>query len=206
MEAPTAVTSPSQQFNPKAAALLANRIRQRRQSLSQPNGQAPADDNASTATGGNTLGGIISASNAVGAAGGDNSSIGTGGGHSASSGHAPPSAAGGGLAAALAMRRQRLESNDDTSHNNNTLDEEDDSTSDNPGFGQASRLTPTAQNVMRNTLAFAFGLSAMAKKSTVRKKSKVVCNFEDETIRIPGCHGNSVIKFEVFDGEYVDLC
>lgn len=206
VEAPTAVTSPSQQFNPKAAALLANRIRQRRQSLSQPNGQAPADDNASTATGGNTLGGTISASNAVGAAGGDNSSIGTGGGHSASSGHAPPSAAGGGLAAALAMRRQRLESNDDTSHNNNTLDEEDDSTSDNPGFGQASRLTPTAQNVMRNTLAFAFGLSAMAKKSTVRKKSKVVCNFEDETIRIPGCHGNSVIKFEVFDGEYVDLC
>lgn len=59
---------------------------------------------------------------------------------------------------------------------------------------------------MRNTLAFAFGLSAMAKKSTVRKKSKVVCNFEDETIRIPGCHGNSVIKFEVFDGEYVVFC
>lgn len=193
VEAPAAMTSPSQQFNPKAAALLANRIRQRRQSLSQVNGQAPGDDNASTATGGNTLGGT---------AGGDNGSIGTGGGHSASSGHAPPSAAaGGGLAAALAMRRQRLESNDETSHNNN--DEEDDSTSDNPGFGQASRLTPTAQNVMRNTLAFAFGLSAMAKKSTVRKKSKVVCNFEDETIRIPGCHGNSVIKFEVFDGEYV---
>jgi len=32
---------------------------------------------------------------------------------------------------------------------------------------------------------------------------KRMCDFEGETVRIPGCHGNSVIKFEILEGEYV---
>lgn len=34
-----------------------------------------------------------------------------------------------------------------------------------------------------------------------RKNPKFLCNFEDETIKIPGCHGNSVLKFEILEGE-----
>lgn len=32
---------------------------------------------------------------------------------------------------------------------------------------------------------------------------KLSCDLSSLTINIPGCHGNSVIKFEIFDGEYV---
>jgi hypothetical protein len=30
---------------------------------------------------------------------------------------------------------------------------------------------------------------------------KYVCNFDDDTIKIPGCHGNAVIRFDFLDGE-----
>jgi len=50
-------------------------------------------------------------------------------------------------------------------------------------------------------MTFAFGLSNMAKNTAIRKRNRLICNFEDETLKIPGCHGNSVIKFDIFDGE-----
>ena len=31
--------------------------------------------------------------------------------------------------------------------------------------------------------------------------SKLLCSFENQVIKIPGCHGNSVIKFDIIDGE-----
>lgn len=176
------------QFNPKAATLLANRIRERK--LRSASHDTAANEENGT-----------SGSSALGV--------------------------GGDALAALAMRRSRTTSSgadsvgagtsgqegggggDDGSRANHTIEEEDDtSTGENRSGTSGGLHSPvptkvTTQNVMRNTLAFAFGLSAMAKKSNIRKKSKVVCNFEDETIRIPGCHGNSVMKFEVFDGDRI---
>ena len=31
--------------------------------------------------------------------------------------------------------------------------------------------------------------------------SKMLCSFDNQVIKIPGCHGNSVIKFDIIDGE-----
>lgn len=30
---------------------------------------------------------------------------------------------------------------------------------------------------------------------------RLCCNFNDLMVKIPGCHGNSVFKFEILDGE-----
>ena len=31
--------------------------------------------------------------------------------------------------------------------------------------------------------------------------SKKMCDFKDEKVKIPGCHGNSVVQFEILEGE-----
>lgn len=62
---------------------------------------------------------------------------------------------------------------------------------------RASRL-----NVMRQTFNFAMKLGASINSQKKKEKStRILCNFEDETIKIPGCHGNGVFKFEILDGE-----
>jgi hypothetical protein len=44
--------------------------------------------------------------------------------------------------------------------------------------------------------------SAMPKGRTRQSRlPKMYCHFEDETIRIPGCHGNSVVRFDFLAGE-----
>ena len=35
----------------------------------------------------------------------------------------------------------------------------------------------------------------------VSSDPKMICHFEDVVVKIPGCHGNSVIKFEILEGE-----
>lgn len=78
------------------------------------------------------------------------------------------------------------------------------STTSSRGPPLASLYTKKA-SIVRQTLNF-----AMHKLSTVTKKhvpnapgtrAKKVCNFEDEMVKIPGCHGNSVLKFEIFEGD-----
>jgi cobalamin biosynthesis protein CobT len=67
-----------------------------------------------------------------------------------------------------------------------------------PVTGRQSRMS------LRET--FNFALKFAQKKKPIEelqnsKKVRIAANFEDEIIRIPGCHGNSVFRFEVFDGE-----
>jgi hypothetical protein len=61
-----------------------------------------------------------------------------------------------------------------------------------------------ARLTLRQTLTFALKLGQLAKKEeppAAPKKIRISANFEDETIKIPGCHGNGVFRFEVYDGE-----
>lgn len=57
-----------------------------------------------------------------------------------------------------------------------------------------------------------FGFSNAFKASQIKKKEeeKIVapkssnvyqCDLNEETLYIPGCHGNAVIRFDLFDGE-----
>lgn len=69
----------------------------------------------------------------------------------------------------------------------------------NKTFGSAT--SNTGSLLLRSTLNFmSRGASARSKQSTIAEP-KMICHFEDDVIKIPGCHGNSVIKFEIFEGE-----
>jgi len=62
-----------------------------------------------------------------------------------------------------------------------------------------------ASLTLHNTIKDSFGqiLKATTKKKqgrTNKKAKKLRCDFENETIIVPGCHGNSVLKLEVFNG------
>lgn len=184
------------QFDPRAASLLANRIRQRRLSsakLLSPDGDS-VNSTPDAASGAGARGRLSSVGENEGA---------------------------GGQSLANTNTNTALNSNNNNHNNNNNnphathnssnitnskqlnSDDESDSkdTSDIFYESQHKSAASMRNTVVRNTLAFAFGISALGKQSSVRKKTKVVCNFEDETFKIPGCHGNSVFKFEVFDGE-----
>lgn len=57
---------------------------------------------------------------------------------------------------------------------------------------------------LRQTLNFAMKMGSAVITRRPPKfddSGKFMCKFEDEVVKIPGCHGNSVIKFEIFDGE-----
>ncbi len=73
---------------------------------------------------------------------------------------------------------------------------------------QAVPLAPSPSRsrlTLRQTLTFALKLGQLAKQKeeepVAPKKIRISANFEDETIKIPGCHGNGVFRFEVYDGE-----
>jgi hypothetical protein len=74
-----------------------------------------------------------------------------------------------------------------------------------PSVKRPSIFTRTAVGMsinLRSTINFAMKLGQVARKQTeLQKNPKFVCNFEDETVKIPGCHGNSVFKFEIMEGE-----
>jgi hypothetical protein len=74
-----------------------------------------------------------------------------------------------------------------------------------PSVKRPSIFTRTAVGMsinLRSTINFAMKLGQVARKQTeLQQNPKFVCNFEDETVKIPGCHGNSVFKFEVMEGE-----
>ncbi len=68
--------------------------------------------------------------------------------------------------------------------------------------------SPNKFSVVRGTLNFAMRLGHAVQRQQSPNTSpvpqqviKYFCNFEDLSIKIPGCHGNSVIKFELLDGE-----
>jgi hypothetical protein len=61
---------------------------------------------------------------------------------------------------------------------------------------------PTGAGVMRSTINFALKLRSMVQKTQASPvKLDCVCNFDETVIKIPGCHGNSVFKFEILEGE-----
>eukprot|EP01038_Epipyxis_sp_PR26KG_P004704 gene4704-6604_t len=55
---------------------------------------------------------------------------------------------------------------------------------------------------IRNTFSFIGNTMTMQKRSSgVNSIPRMVCNFEDATVKIPGCHGNSVLKFEIMEND-----
>jgi hypothetical protein len=64
--------------------------------------------------------------------------------------------------------------------------------------GHSSSLTSLSDNIMS-----ALKPSALPPSAEHAKGVKLCVNLCDETLYIPGCHGNSVIRFDFFDGEYV---
>ena len=69
-----------------------------------------------------------------------------------------------------------------------------------PGL-KKSPSSSTGSLFLRSTLNF-MSLGANArKKSSLVEEPRMICHFEDVVVKIPGCHGNSVIKFEIFEGE-----
>lgn len=67
----------------------------------------------------------------------------------------------------------------------------------------AKRKSHVSSLFLRSTLNFmSLGAQARNKASMATvTEPKMICHFEDVVIKIPGCHGNSVIKFEIFEGE-----
>lgn len=74
-----------------------------------------------------------------------------------------------------------------------------------PG-GSSSPSKSVSNLFLRSTLNF-MALGAQRSKTSMTTpepvEPKMICHFEDAVVKIPGCHGNSVIKFEIFEGEYV---
>jgi hypothetical protein len=70
-----------------------------------------------------------------------------------------------------------------------------------PSMTKKSRSSNAGSLFLRSTLNFmSLGASARGKSQLVTEP-KMICHFEDTVVKIPGCHGNSVIKFEIFEGE-----
>lgn len=73
------------------------------------------------------------------------------------------------------------------------------------GKALSSSSSPSkGSTLLRSTLKFmSRGASAQMKSQAqlAADEPKMICHFEDDVIKIPGCHGNSVIKFEIFEGE-----
>lgn len=68
----------------------------------------------------------------------------------------------------------------------------------------AHRHTLSPARALRQTLNFALqiGTSVVTRRpSKIDRSGKLMCCFDDIAVKIPGCHGNSVVKFEIFDGE-----
>jgi hypothetical protein len=69
-------------------------------------------------------------------------------------------------------------------------------------FSNLPSARATRASVVRQTINFALRLRAMVQKTqTVPLKLDCMCNFEETVVKIPGCHGNSVFKFEILEGE-----
>jgi hypothetical protein len=69
-------------------------------------------------------------------------------------------------------------------------------------FSNLPSARSTRASVVRTTINFALRLRAMVQKTqTVPLKLDCMCNFEETVVKIPGCHGNSVFKFEILEGE-----
>ena len=66
------------------------------------------------------------------------------------------------------------------------------------------RGNSTGLSVVRSTLSI-FSSSGSGKHhqpgQRVVEEPRLFCSFEDEVVKIPGCHGNSVLKFDIFEGE-----
>lgn len=68
----------------------------------------------------------------------------------------------------------------------------------------AHRHTLSPTRALRQTLNFALqiGTSVVTRRpSKIDRSGRLMCCFDDVAVKIPGCHGNSVVKFEIFDGE-----
>lgn len=68
----------------------------------------------------------------------------------------------------------------------------------------AGLASPTSSLLLRSTLNFMAPLRGKTRTDTVPpvvEEPKMICNFHDVVVRIPGCHGNSVVKIEIFEGE-----
>ena len=64
--------------------------------------------------------------------------------------------------------------------------------------------SPSSSLLLRSTLNFMAplrGNKTRASPTQVVEEPKMICNFHDVVIKIPGCHGNSVIKIEILEGE-----
>jgi len=61
---------------------------------------------------------------------------------------------------------------------------------------------PDVSQVYRKRPSSILGrLTIMRNPRVTNWDSKLLCSFENQVIKIPGCHGNSVIKFDIIDGE-----
>jgi hypothetical protein len=74
--------------------------------------------------------------------------------------------------------------------------------------GSSPSKSQVANAFLRSSLNFmAIGANAqrtkasMATSPAAAAEPKMICHFEDVVVKIPGCHGNSVVKFEIFEGE-----
>ncbi len=68
----------------------------------------------------------------------------------------------------------------------------------------AGMASPTSSLLLRSTLNFMAPLRGKTRTEAappVVEEPKMICNFHDVVVRIPGCHGNSVVKIEIFEGE-----
>jgi len=69
-------------------------------------------------------------------------------------------------------------------------------------FSNLPSARSTRASVVRTTINFALKLRSMVQKTQSNNvKLDCMCNFEETTVKIPGCHGNSVFKFEILEGE-----
>ena len=69
-------------------------------------------------------------------------------------------------------------------------------------FANLPSARSTRASVIRTTINFALKLRSMVQQSAVAPvKLDCICNFDEAVIKIPGCHGNSVFKFEILEGE-----
>jgi hypothetical protein len=73
--------------------------------------------------------------------------------------------------------------------------------------GSSPSKSQVANAFLRSSLNFmAIGAHAQRSKASMATsptaaEPKMICHFEDVVVKIPGCHGNSVVKFEIFEGE-----
>jgi hypothetical protein len=66
----------------------------------------------------------------------------------------------------------------------------------------AAAAVPDVSQVYRKRPTSILGrLTIMRNPRVSNWDSKLLCSFENQVIKIPGCHGNSVIKFDIIDGE-----